>query len=460
MQLLSILLLAALLVCVGNTAFALNPAPSFREKVSVKHQACQQIVRLAKKYEAEEVFPEGCDKGSTTSLDLAMALDAVTNRMAEMVAEEGAATVAQEDVALIELLWFELRTEMIHLDTRTFQMRNELLGTRLHALTKNISMSGGMVGVLQGSLRNQPENRLDAVGRGDLLLNFKVGENTIAVIDMSATGGDGIDTNIPSFSTLNGIAGSTEDKVQFREAWIEHSAYDNRLLLRVGKIDLYFDQNNIANDEISQFLSNAFVNSAILGAPLTGPGIRLQAQLGKPLVFISGYGSGDGDSNDLTDHGFGFAELDYNVRLGKREGNYRFYVTADGALPDEDNKLVQGTAIGYGTSIDQQLSDKLTVFGRYGWHDDEAYVSIAAWSAGLQYLGLFPKLKENVLGLAYGQVRANYVTSQEKLAEMYYKVTLTEQIDLSLHLQYLINAGGDRDKENVFVGGLRTHVVF
>ncbi|WP_318258394.1 hypothetical protein [Geobacter anodireducens] len=37
------------------------------------------------------------------------------------------------------------------------------------------------------------------------------------MIDVEATGGNGIDTRVPSFSLLNAVAGSTGDTVRFRE---------------------------------------------------------------------------------------------------------------------------------------------------------------------------------------------------------------------------------------------------
>ena len=162
---------------------------------------------------------------------------------------------------------------MLQVGTRAFQSRNEDLGTSFTALTKNISLSGGLVGSMHGSIGNEPKDHADVVGRGDLVFNFKVGESTIAVIDVESTGGDGIDAHIANFSALNGVAGSTGDRVRFREAWVEHAAFKDRLILTAGKIDMsnYFDSNAVANDENGQFLAGAFVHSGVLGIPADGP---------------------------------------------------------------------------------------------------------------------------------------------------------------------------------------------
>jgi high affinity Mn2+ porin len=345
--------------------------------------------------------------------------------------------------------------------TRAFQLRYDELGTHLHALTKSITVSGGMTGVLQGSLGNRPKDYNDVVGRGDVVFSFKVGDTTTAVIDMEATGGNGIDARLPNFSVLNGVAGSTDDRVRFREAWVEHSALNDRLIATIGKISLtnYFDSNAIANSENSQFLAGAFVNAAVLGAPANGPGVRVTARLTEPLSLCAGYGSGDADSADILDHGFGIAELGYKVKSGALEGNYRIYGSIDGALPDGSRKLLQKDALGFGVGIDQQLTDKLTLFGRYGQHDKEAYATSSAWSVGGQYSGLIPARKDDILGFAFGQINV-IRAAQEKLSEVYYKAKVSDQIAITPMVQYLVNPEGNTDRNNVTMLGLRTQVIF
>lgn len=450
---------------VGSTgAQARNPEFALPEKVEIKHKACQEILRLGATYQVEGLFSREFEAGQVcyTRTDLAVVLELLTEKLAEKVVKEGSAAVAKEDLVLLAELQDELRGEMLLARTRTFQQRREDLGTRLTAITRNISLSGGLVGVVHGSIGNEPSNHAAVVGRGDLVFNFKVGENTIAVIDVEATGGDGIDTRVPSFSLLNAVAGSTGDRVRFREAWVEHAAFDERLILTAGKIDLtnYFDANGVANDEHSQFLAGAFVNSAVLGAPGNGPGARLQAKLRESLTFGLGYGSGDTDTEDVFSHGYGIAELDYTIKVGELEGTYRVYGSLDGARADGEVKLQEKNAFGFGISADQQVTDKLTLFVRYGQRDEDVYATKMAWSAGGQYAGLFPERKDDVLGFAYGQVKAVGADSQEKLAELYYKVQVNEQISIAPVVQYLINPLGDSSRDDVVALGLRSLISF
>ena len=329
-------------------------------------------------------------------------------------------------------------------------------------MAKNIALGGGMVGVVQGSFGNKPGDHAGVVGRGDLVLSFRVGEDTIAVMDLEATGGDGPDAGIPNFSLLNGVAGGSGDRLRFREAWVEHSAFSDRLIVTIGKVDLtnYFDINTVANDGNSQFLAGAFVNSAVLGAPGIGPGMRVHGKLTESLTLGLGYGSGDADSADILDHGFAVGELDCRLKPGGLEGNYRVYGTLDGAAPDGVKKLSAKHAFGYGFSVDQQVSENLTLFGRFGRRDEDAYAAKSAWSAGFRYVGPIPRRGDDSIGFGYGQVLAESASAQERLLEAYYKAKISDRIAISPHLQYLINPLGNKDADNVLVTGLRTLIIF
>jgi hypothetical protein len=466
------LMVAASLFLNSGAAFALHPDLHVPEKAEVKHKACQEIMRLGNKYQVEGIFSKEFEEGKAqcSRMDVAAALHLLTEKMADKVVKEGAGAVEKEDLELLADLKEDLRAEMLLVNTRTFQSRYDELGTRFTALTKNISLSGGLVGVVQGTIGNKPKDYADVVGRGDLVFNFKVGEHTIAVIDVEATGGDGVDAHLPNFSGLNGVAGSTGDRVRFREAWVEHSAFNDTLIMTAGKLDLsnYFDSNAVANNENGQFLAGAFVHAATLGLPANGPGVRLQAKLAGPITLGLGYGSGDADSPDsadsadIFDHGFGVAELDYKLKLGELEGNYRVYGTLDGSLPDGAAKLVQKNAKGFGLSLDQQVTPKLTLFVRYSQRDKDVYAVTSAWSAGGQYVGLFGQRKDDVLGFAYGQIQAvgSVADSHEKLAEAYYKLKVNDQIELTPVVQYLINPAGIERADNVVALALRTQISF
>jgi hypothetical protein len=451
-------------VTMAYTAHAANPDYRVPEKVDHQMKPCQDLAAIAQKYKIEAVFPKEFAEGKQcfTRVELAAALQVVTEQLAERVVKEGGDSVAKADLETLADIREELRAEMLLVGTRTFQQRNELLGTLLHPLTKSISMSGQLVGVLQSTagLRNGDHSGFS--GRGDLVFNFRVGEHTTAVIDLDALTGDGIDATVASFSGLNGVAGSTGSMARFRQAWVEQTLFDERLVGTVGKIDLanYFDTNAVANDENSQFLAGAFVNAHILAVPDIGPGARVAARLGDAVQIGVAYASGDATGNEFFRNGFGIAEMGIKTKVGALEGNYRLYGAIDGALPDATVKFSRKNAFNAGISIDQQLTDRLTVFGRYGERERSVYLTSRSWSAGVQYAGLIPDRGDDVVGIAYGQIAGKGLDSQEKLVEGYYTVKVSEKFSIAPVAQCLINPQGVKSADDVVTLGLRSLVSF
>ena len=65
-----------------------------------------------------------------------------------------------------------------------------------------------------------------------------------------------------------------QNQLNLREAWLRTELFGQRLALTAGRLDLtnYFDQNALANDESTQFLSDALVNNQMLGLSSNGTG--------------------------------------------------------------------------------------------------------------------------------------------------------------------------------------------
>jgi len=149
----------------ANPAFAIHPDLVVPDKVESSHKACQEIMRIGKKYQVEGLFNTEFIDGQCQlhRLDVAVAVLMLTEKMAEKASREGAASIDREDLAILSDLTEDLRGEMLLAQSRAFQTRYTELGTNLHALTKNITISGGMTGLLQGSFGNNPRDFADAV---------------------------------------------------------------------------------------------------------------------------------------------------------------------------------------------------------------------------------------------------------------------------------------------------------
>ena len=201
-----------------------------------------------------------------------------------------------------------------------------------------------------------------------------------------------------------------------------------------GKIDLtnYFDTNAVANDETSQFLSTAFVNSAALQQPRNGPGAFAFYDSKKSWRMGVGVQNPADSGFSVADRPYGIAELDYNTRFFRGyEGNYRILGHMSRSL-DDGNR-------GFGFSIDQVLFPNFTGFARYGFNNrSTGTANQYAWSAGFEKKKLLAVRPLDTLGFAFGQQEGTGASKIDTLTELYYRFFLTDHLSVSPHLQWLL----------------------
>jgi hypothetical protein len=164
------------------------------------------------------------------------------------------------------------------------------------------------------------------------------------------------------------------------------------------------DQNEIANDECHQFLGRIFRNAPTIDFSDNNAGLRgiISPQEASWLDIEAQVLDGNDGWEDIAGHVFTTAQINLKPRLAEGlAGNYRIY----GWYKDtnytkwSDSRKQWEERYGFGASIDQQVTDIFTVFGRYGWADPDVFdpgiTSSAgsnfslehAWSAGFQLNG-------------------------------------------------------------------------
>ena len=258
----------------------------------------------------------------------------------------------------------------------------------------------------------------------------------------------------------------------------------DRVELTIGKMDFFgfFDQNDAAGDEASQFLNNAFVHNALLdtGGDIAAdaygfaPGVRLayvnegdgsyswRASLGM-------FGSGDGAnfSDKVTTDPLTIAQLEYTTKQinGEARGNYRVYAWTNGNTQD-----LVGTEqrhSGWGLSVDQKLWRDWSLFGRYGKRTSGDGLFDSALTGGFQLGGAAWSRRNDAIGLGLGRLKtgdeqrvASGVGGKEKLVELYYRAKLNEQLELSPHVQYIRDPAGDGSAPSVKIFGMRAGLSF
>lgn len=278
--------------------------------------------------------------------------------------------------------------------------------------------------------------------------------NTSFFADLVAIGGPSPDREIPGVSLLNSQnARLTNNALQTREAWVRTELGPNQLFaITVGQIDLtnYFDRNAVANDETSAFISDALVNNQVLGLTNNGLGVVGIIDPKGPFNVKVGVQESNPNATSLSKGLVSLAEGEYiAVPFGIGEGHYRLWGRVDNT---------SGNArYGWGISIDQRISPVTTLFGRYGYgfiNPAIQYMQFFSFGVGFQSPFSFNPLDKWGVGYAQTEIRHG---AQEKLAEIFYNLHLTEHLELSAMLQYAAEHGLDA---RYLIPGTRLKVAF
>ncbi len=377
------------------------------------------------------------------------------------------------------------------------------------------SLEGGVTGIIMGTLGDADSvgnvrSTQDASYTLDLNLDADFARWGKFFIHFEGGDGDGLNNDVPSFSVPNYDAYKTataldEAALTISEAFYELSFLDDRYGFDIGKMDIsvLFDENQVAGDETTQFLSNIFVKSMGMNIPEPDnfycPAFQLRALPVDLLEFkvmaasVNAHGE-DTVWHNVFDDGMIVGQMNVMPRLFGKNGNYRFYGWLDKRpyLRNSDLSKVQGTGYerahkladhslnGWGLSFDQEFVEGLRGFARYSqtltddravWNSDEdAWEMIPfnrTWSTGLELDGGLWNRGGDVFSLAYGQTlltddyeETNDHTANENYIEAYYRLMTNEYLALSADFQWIRNAGGNSRMQDIFIWGLRSQLDF
>lgn len=245
-------------------------------------------------------------------------------------------------------------------------------------------------------------------------------------------------------------------------AWYKHQfvfTESHHLDIYFGLIDGtdFLDENVYSNDEYTQFMNTALVNGPNFFAPSydSGVAVKWKRKAFKIHAVIMSVGENE-SGNGYNYYG---AELEYHVKTGLGEGNYRATVantSADFEDPDGNSGKRRNGII---FSFDQQLGQVLGAFLRFGWQSDNAaveYENIA--SGGLDINGGWWNRSSDNIGIGFAHVNGGNLGIEHTLvAEAYYRWEVTPILGLTLDLQYLSENYRDPATSTLdgFIPGLR-----
>jgi hypothetical protein len=376
------------------------------------------------------------------------------------------------------------------------------------ATLEGISVGASLVGVAQkvsrgGTASGDPESRANY--RGDISVTLPVGSmgDTDGKLFAHVRFGQGTGvalrptyTSAVNTTAFETNAGPDDSFAILAQAWYQLSMplgggskanAREHLHFTIGKIDpfVFFDQNSAADDESAKFLNNVFVHNPLLdsggdiGADAYGfaPGAIVQyennAEKGAEwAVSLGAFGSGPGAnfSGNLSNP-FVIAQIEKAARISFLPGSYRLYGWTNGRAEGYDG-LAQRHG-GFGISVDQKITDDVTLFGRYGHHTSGKVTFDRALTVGAELDGTPWGRGADAVGLAFGSLRtsadyrndslavAGYEASgNERQVELYYRYKLNKAVELTPDLQWIRRPGGNASADAVKVAGLRAKLGF
>jgi len=363
-------------------------------------------------------------------------------------------------------------------------------------LIEGLELGAGGTMIIQGTNNvnnaasdvQKKASRTDASYSADITIGKKFEKaNGRAFLHLEAGEGAGLEDDLTLYSNVNRDA-DNDHNVRLTEFWYEQLLFKNEVTLSFGKLDptAYFDNNEVANDETTQFLGRIFRNSPTIEFPDNGAGIRL-AYLPAEWVELS-YGLFDGNSDweRMFDNLFNIGQASFKTNFFNRSGNYRFQGWNNNVYHTKwlDTTQVKEASFGFGLSFDQKASDNITLFTRYAWQDpkvynpdimatgEKAYSLEHSWSAGFQVEGKPWGRENDVFAFAVGQAipSGDYKKSDSTLSaksechiETYYRMFVNKHLSISPDFQYIWDPFGkdvSEDTNGIFVGGMRAQVDF
>jgi len=361
--------------------------------------------------------------------------------------------------SLLTTLEVDKDTSLIPEDQRSRRKQLDDLLQYISNRPGQLFFNGQANAIIQG---NTQENDKFSTANGsiNLFASTSFENNIILFIDLEAIGGNGPDEFAETISSLNGDAGSTQsedgfDRIIVNEAWTEFLLLKEIFTVTAGKIDLtnYFDNNVVANDENSQFISGAFINNTAFVAPSNSPGIRLRTTILERIYIQFAISKAENSGSNIFSNLYKIGGIGFKLfPFSDFEAEFHAFGYSDPLANDR---------FGFGISISQEIADRFTIFGRFGNNENplaDWYNIKSAWSIGSQFTeNIFHE--PSVIGIAFGSTKP-YDTSlkNEKLTELYIKQLINTWISISASLQYVWDTGGKNSKYSLI--GFRVNFTF
>lgn len=500
---------------VAALAGALFAVPAFA--ADLPHaELLKQLRRLSERMEKLEAHNAELEKKLQTppakpEAELAQRVKALEENNARTESALDSYRISEKDPEIVmRLKDIEIRTLSMRKQARTIEsLEGITAGASLVMVAQRANNSAVAAGSAGSALNYRSDVSVTLPGglignaEGRIFAQFRLGQGNGLALNNTLTS----TPNTTAFSLTN----PDDSTAMLAQAWYQldvplpfggHKPLSREHLeINVGKIDpfVFFDQNAAADDESAKFLNNVFVHNPLLdsggdaGVDAYGftPGVRVayHNDTGKPewwRASLGMFGAGNGAAYERSfSSPFVIGQLEFGRKFfGGLDGTYRLYAWRNGQTVAYQNKF--DTAVerhsGWGASIDQRIGDATTVFGRYGNSLNGNVRFDQALTLGAEFGGNYWNRSADGLGVALGWLRTGKgfrdnsatldidtdgnpdfvytATGSEQLAEIYYRLRLNKNLELTPDFQLIRQPGGDKTASTAKVIGLRAKASF
>jgi Carbohydrate-selective porin, OprB family/S-layer homology domain len=467
--------------------------------------AFQALKSLVERYGCIEGYPSKKYLGNRplSRYEFAAGLNACLDKVGEQIAAATSNLATKDDLATMQRLQEEFKTELAALKGRTDALDAKAKELEAQQFSTTTKLDGSVVFAVQGGGAGGdvtltggnvvPGNSANTtfIGRtrlnllttftGNDLLTIRMagvtgsslagtfGANLSTAFAGTGTGALSNDQSTPNVRD-NGTATVNFDKIQYSTTLFS----DNFRVFIGPRLDLleFIDTNSFANDEEVNFSSGFFVNNPIVAAIFAAPGLGFDWSINDTFSLRAAYLAQNGGQS----FGSGFSGLtgsnsaqvvELEVKPSKSSAVRLQYAgnsvqaTTDG-LPFDGNNAGPATRLdSFNVNAEWAVTPSLGLFGRYGTATavtpDQPNKTSNLWQFGVALPDLFAP--GNTFGLAIGQpVRLTGPVADggtETDIEAYYSFNINDRITLIPRLQFISQPYNISGNPTITVGTLQ-----
>lgn len=484
----------------GITPAAMDSVTSVSQFADVQPTdwAFGALQSLIQRYGCISGYPDGTFRGNQalTRYEFAANLNACLNQVNQQIATATANLVTQEDLVTLQRLETEFSGELAtlrgrvdsleastaELETNQFSTTTKLVGQVILAVNVG-SFSGSRIIAPTGEVITDEDPNATILYRAAVNLNTSFNGTDLLQIRL-LTGSDSTNDNAAGFLEPNfgsvlefSIPGRNDQLGIGRLFYTFTPVEDLSVTLGAAIVATDFvDQNRYASVSFLDFSTQSLVNNFILfprpagsgavinwnpgGGPLKLRAVYVatnaaslnsdpQRYIGGPSAPVLIFPNRGGNGGLFGDPYQGIFELEYSP-------NKAFAVRlqyAGGEVFDSRFNVL-------GVNFELALSQKLGIFGRYGYGDYkntfQGDINPNYWMAGVAFRDLF--VPGSLAGIAAGQpfIENTVGNGTQTNIEAFYNMPISDNIRVTPLVQVIIDPGNQSSNGTIFTGTVRT----